>query len=264
MDLVKVKEAIHRIVEEEPELSDPMLLFLEVLTAQARMKDALIGYMSVDELVRCSDRARSRESSLFDACDIPRIPPDLWKELSSSILSALISRRGDLGEELNVIRDSLDEGLFDPESLARLSFKGDLNYARGVSLTLGVSEDLLSALGVWIIQPIFMAIEEVLSGSFEGWDRGFCPICGSYTRTSFADERGVHLKCEICGMEWDYAEGRCPFCGSSEVESSDLGGGFHSLRCRECGGSWNLVNESVLEGVPREIYPMLLLRFEDG
>ncbi|MEM3538079.1 MAG: formate dehydrogenase accessory protein FdhE [Candidatus Korarchaeum sp.] len=263
MDLAKIESAVRKMVEEEPELSDSMLLFLEILTAQVRMRDILTRYLSVDELIRCSDRAMSSGSSLFDACGIPKIPQDLWKELVSSILSALASRREDLKEEVRAIRDSLEEGLFDPESLARLSFRGDLNYARGVSLTVGVSEDLPSALGVWIIQPIFMAIGEVLSGkvSFEGWNEGFCPICGSYTRTSFADEEGVHLKCEICTTEWDYAEGKCPFCGSSEVESSELGRGLHALECRGCGGSWNLVEESALGGIPREIYPILLLRF---
>ncbi|MEM0017432.1 MAG: formate dehydrogenase accessory protein FdhE [Candidatus Korarchaeum sp.] len=266
VDPQRVRHAVHKIIEEEPELSDSMLLFLEIFTAQVRMCDTLAKYITAEDLVKYFNQARSSGSSLFDAYDIPKIDPQVWEELASGILSALVSRRRDLREELSVISNSIKEGLFDLESLARLSFKGDLNYARGVSLTIGVSEDLLSAIGVWIMQSLFLAIKEALDGKIDskGWDKGFCPICGSYTKTSFTDEKGVHLKCEICGMEWDYPENRCPFCGSSEAESSYLGRGFYSMKCNACGGDWSLVDESALEGgIPREIYPILILGLEE-
>ncbi|MCS7102346.1 MAG: formate dehydrogenase accessory protein FdhE [Candidatus Korarchaeum sp.] len=262
MDLRRVERSVHKMIEEEPELSNSMLLFLEIFTTQVRMYEILAKYVIVDDLVRCFNRARSSESSLFDTCDIPKIDSQVWKELTSSILYALAFRRDDLKEEVSAINNSLEEGLFDPESLAKLSFRGDLNYARGVSLTLGVSEDLLSALGVWVMQSIFMAIREILDEKAypKGWDKGFCPICGSYTKTSFTDGEGVYLKCEICGMEWDHPKNKCPFCGSSEVESSPIGGGFYALRCSECGENWHLIDEGILgKDIPRELYPMLIL-----
>lgn len=265
MDLERLRHAIHEIIKEEPVLSDSMLLFLEIFTAQVRMYDTLAKCIMVENLVIHFNKARSSGLSLFDAYDIPKIDPQVWEELASSILSALVSRREDLREEVSVISDSIKEGLFDLESLARLSFKGDLNYARGVSLTIGVSEDLLSALGVWVMQSLFLTIREVLDGKIDskGWDKGFCPICGSYTKTSFADEKGVHLKCEICGMEWDYPENKCPFCGSSEVEPFYLRRGFYSMKCSLCGGDWSLLDESALGGgIPREVYPILVLRLE--
>ncbi len=256
MDIEKVRESAYRIIEENPEISDSILLFLDILTAQSEMMDEIIGRLDPKELI-------VERYPLFDVIGIPKVEPELWRRFMDEIISRVSSRREDLKEELDAVRGSLHENLFDPEALAVLSFKGDVNYARGVSMSIGVSEDLLSALGIWTIQPIFMAMKE-LSEGIEGWDGGFCPICGSYTRTSFMREDKVFMKCEICGMEWEYSGNKCPFCGSRKIESLELKGGtFHIMKCDECGARWNLINEDLLRDISREIYPILTLTLEN-
>lgn len=267
MDLTRIKEAAHMIAKKEPVLSNSVLFFLNILEAQAHIGEIISAYFRNEEgrMLQCLELAESEGSSLFDICYVPKIERSSWKEIASILSSALASQREDLREEADTINESLEEDLFDPESLARLSFEGDLNYARGVSFTIGVSEDLLVALGVWMMQSIFIKIREILEGKIDlkGWNRGFCPICGSYTRLSFSDENGVHLKCEICGMEWEYPEGTCPFCGSSDVGSAEPEEGFRMMRCNGCGNGWNFFDEGVIgRDIPRELYQILMLKYE--
>ncbi|ACB07871.1 formate dehydrogenase accessory protein FdhE domain-containing protein [Candidatus Korarchaeum cryptofilum] len=255
MDIDRIRESAEKIVEKDPEISDSIHLFLDILAVQLEIMDEIIGKIDPEELI--ADRY-----PLFDAIGIPKVEPELWTRCMDEIISRVSSHREDLREELDAVRESLHENLFDPEALAILSFKGDMNYARGVSVSIGVSEDLLSALGIWTIQPIFMAIRE-LSKEIKGWNAGFCPICGSYTRTSFLKGDKVFMKCEICGEEWEYPSNTCPFCGSKKIEPLELKGETSQImRCDECGAHWNLINEDLLGDISREIYPMLTLKLE--
>jgi len=141
MDIDRVRESADRIIGENPEISDSILLFLDILTAQLEIMNEIIEKSYLKELI-------VRRYPLFDVIGIPKVEPELWRRFMDEIISRLSSRREDLKEELDVVKGSLHENLFDPETLAILSFKGDMNYARGVSISIGVSEDLLSALGI--------------------------------------------------------------------------------------------------------------------
>ena len=59
------------------------------------------------------------------------------------------------------------------------------------------------------------------------WRQGYCPVCGSgpsiaYLDRPVFDEKNAflaggggkkHLHCSLCGTDWTFRRGACPFCG---------------------------------------------------
>jgi FdhE protein len=50
-----------------------------------------------------------------------------------------------------------------------------------------------------------------------GWDRGYCPVCGSWPL--LGEFRGLEqtrfLRCGLCAASWPFPRLRCPFCDTS-------------------------------------------------
>ncbi|MBI4419346.1 MAG: formate dehydrogenase accessory protein FdhE, partial [Gemmatimonadetes bacterium] len=76
------------------------------------------------------------------------------------------------------------------------------------------------------------------------WREGYCPVCGGWpTLAEFQGlERKRRLRCGRCGVGWDTAWLRCPFC--NETDHAKLGylapeGGEQTRKvefCRSCQG----------------------------
>lgn len=58
------------------------------------------------------------------------------------------------------------------------------------------------------------------AGDVDGWQEGFCPICGS--RAGMAelagDEGKRYLACSACSFKWPFSRLQCPYCGCEEPD----------------------------------------------
>ncbi|MCD6348742.1 MAG: formate dehydrogenase accessory protein FdhE [Candidatus Korarchaeota archaeon] len=266
----RFEHAIEVIIKEKPDLAPSILFYADILLLQEQLSEGLIRALrdrgpslrnSIQEVIK-------RGKSLIELVGIPYLKYEEWKRIFQEILGVVERYRDELKEELESLSKAAEEGIFSPKELARFSLSGDLNYARGVSVETGVDLDLVSAIALWTLQPVLMAIKKLVDGEeLRGWRNGFCPICGSYTRTGYIEGGRNHLKCEVCGMEWPYEDRRCPFCGNEDGKISYQSinkDRFRLYICEKCGEYWKIVNEDVSgKEVPRELYPVWTFELDD-
>lgn len=174
-------------------------------------------------------------------------------------------------EPIARIEESRKAGELRLKELSDALFAGDEEHVHGVAERVGVDPEILEAVIAWSLQPIFQALSDAVSSKvdFSTWTSGRCPVCGGPTKLEYVDAGGhAHLRCQFCGTEWGYPEGKCPYCGNSDrktvveipVKGEDK---FKLMVCYKCGGYWKVVDERVVgEGVPRELYDIWSFRLD--
>lgn len=103
----------------------------------------------------------------------------------------------------------------------------------------------------------------------EGWDRGYCPLCGSPPDMAYLGKNGRrHLHCGLCGDTWTFPRIGCPFCANEEqatlevlcVEGEE---GFRVDTCTKCKGYLKTVDTRSLEQIaPLELEDLATLHLD--
>ena len=79
---------------------------------------------------------------------------------------------------------------------------------------LGVEAKSLSFWCMQMLAPIAMARGRVLKPFVDGapWNRGFCPVCGSWPSLSRVKDGVREMTCSFCATTWRFTAPQCPFC----------------------------------------------------
>jgi FdhE protein len=115
---------------------------------------------------------------------------------------------------------------------------------RVLARTSGVDADAFQAVAALVPVPFLQAYHRRCRSSFDGWQQGYCPVCGAWP--AFAEVRGIErsrcLRCGRCGAAWQAHTLHCPFCSTRDhrelamlVPQKD-GPQAAVEACRRCGG----------------------------
>jgi FdhE protein len=111
----------------------------------------------------------------------------------------------------------------DLAKLTRSLLIGDLEEVKSVATQLNLKPDLLSFIGVNLVQALLEFYSEKLEDKIdrESWFKGNCPVCGSFpAMEKLRREDGKRiLWCGLCSTEWHYKRIKCPFCGNEDHNS---------------------------------------------
>jgi FdhE protein len=105
---------------------------------------------------------------------------------------------------------------------------------------LGVEARTLNFWGVQLLTPIAMARGRVLKAHVTdaAWNRGYCPVCGSWPGISRVKDGIREMTCSFCETTWRFVSSQCPFCETSGVRGQTYAmPGFATERvvvCRRC------------------------------
>ena len=86
-----------------------------------------------------------------------------------------------------------------------------------------------------------------------GWDYGYCPLCGSSPDIAYLDNNGKrYLHCELCCYEWNYPRLKCPFCENNNPKElgyfvSEEEDGFRIDFCKKCNSYIKTADMRVIE-----------------
>ncbi len=274
MSLDEFRQAVDRISVEEPELRNSLIFYADMLTTLYQLSDEVTPVLEEkrDLYAQLAKTVVERGTPLLELVGELGVPEDTWLRILERVASKVREHRPELSSDLDSLMNAARKGSFSPSDLAKYSLKGDLNYARGVAAGLNVDLDLVNAIALWTIQPILIALRRMVEEEIDSknWLRGYCPVCGSYTRTAYmtGEGRKQYLKCEICGMEWPFPRLKCPFCGNEDDKK--LGfypvdeGRFRLYVCEECGEYWKVVDEETAgKVIPRELYPVWTFKLDE-
>jgi Protein involved in formate dehydrogenase formation len=149
------------------------------------------------------------------------IIPDALKELLPSLCRALAD--GGAADSALHILDALIDKRIDAGSLLSVSLARNQKAIRTSALHLGLAPDLVWLVGELGSGPLAHHLQlqllerrgPVPTPSFQDWDRGYCPFCGSWPAfiESLAGLRT--LRCSYCALAWTLQSVGCIYCGNT-------------------------------------------------
>jgi FdhE protein len=177
---------------------------------------------------------------------------------------------GGAGEAATHIRETIESGSIEPGSLLSASLNRDQAAVRTGAVHRGLAPDLVWLVAELAVSPFVHALQRMVFGhigtadlqaALDGWNRGYCPACGSWPAVAEVVAGHRTLRCSFCSSGWELTSYACIYCGESgepfvtaapNEERTDR----RIEVCRSCGGYLKTLD------VP-ELSPFPLLSISD-
>jgi FdhE protein len=134
--------------------------------------------------------------------------------------------------------------------------------------SLGVDPRVLGFWCVQLVTPLAMARGSILAGSVAGaaWNRGYCPVCGSWPGYAVRGEAGLAMTCSFCAAGWLFTRRECPHCEAPGPQGQAYAvPGCESERvaaCRRCNHYLGELSAGALPGMATEVAALTLTPIE--
>jgi FdhE protein len=177
---------------------------------------------------------------------------------------------GGAGAAATHIRETIESGNIDPGSLLSASMNRDQAAVRTGAVHRGLSPDLVWLVAELAVSPFVHALQRwvfghldpgALAEALDGWNRGYCPACGSWPAVAEVVAGHRTLRCSFCSSAWELTTYSCIYCAESgepfvttapDEERPDR----RIEVCKSCGGYLKTID------VP-ELSPFPLLSISD-
>jgi FdhE protein len=133
---------------------------------------------------------------------------------------------GGAGDPARHIAAVLEDGSLDATSLAAASLQRDQRAIRVGALQRSLSPDLFWLVAELAVGPFAHALERVvlpdpasdpvLGPALAAWERGYCPLCGSWAALAEVVGGMKLLRCSFCAATWGLTEYACAHCGAAD------------------------------------------------
>jgi FdhE protein len=180
-----------------------------------------------------------------------------------SRLIEVLKKSGEQGaEELNVLNQALEKGKLDVAGIFRACLDRERSLLDEQAQQVALPPALLEyVFGTALSYGLLSAREEGLSARTEGWQHGYCPLCGGLPgMAELVGEEGKRvLHCSTCGTAWGFPRLQCCYCGTQDGESLEYftaeGDVGHRVDiCRKCSCYLKTADSRELgEGHPMDI-----------
>ncbi len=156
---------------------------------------------------------------------------------------------GGAGEAATHIRETIESGNIEPGSLLTASLHRDQAAVRTGAVHRGLSPDLVWLVAELAISPFVHALQRMVFGNIgagdshaalDGWNRGYCPACGSWPAVAEVAAGHRTLRCSFCSAGWEQTTFSCIYCGESgDAFATAAPDAEHTDRrievCKSCG-----------------------------
>ena len=139
-------------------------------------------------------------------------------------------------------------------NLFKAILRQDDNALSRIAEKVGLDAKVLLFLGQTALRPSIHLLRDAMKKHDKnGWDHGYCPLCGSQPDMAYFTKTGKrYLHCELCGEEWSYSRIKCPFCNTLEQEKlgyfeAEEEEGLRVYFCRECLRYLKTIDKNALE-----------------
>jgi FdhE protein len=133
---------------------------------------------------------------------------------------------GGAGDVARHIHTAIEEGTLDARSLTAASLQRDQPAIRIGANHRGLAPDLLWLVAELAVGPFVHALESVvlpgaadhpvLGPALAAWERGYCPMCGSWAALAEVIDGVKLLRCSFCASAWGLTEYACAHCGAAD------------------------------------------------
>jgi len=266
----RISSALRKTGEERGYLAHIVEAFSRILVEQARWKAELTA--SEYEEVQSFDSERfAKGVPVTDRERLIHLGP-FWRTAAERLLPPLAEGFPKIAGELARIGSSMREGSFSPDQFLGAAFAARGDDAAGIAAKVGLEPDLLVFVLAQIAKPVVEKRAEKLQSLMGDavWDRGYCPICGSFPEMSLlrGKEGSRWLRCGFCASQWHFHRGACPFCDTREsgnIEIFFVEGSEHERVevCHKCKRYVKgLDTRNLVEEVVREVMDLGLMHLD--
>ncbi len=221
-DIKKLQKIIDTSLAHYPHSHDIIESFKPVLLEKARlvagMESKVSAPMNLDEVQFAEGVPLGVQNSLF-------FPDDPWKDISLSLIPAIIKGFPALRPDLERLKGLIKKGLLNLGEFAEATPDDSQALRQKLSSDHGISEDAVTFLAHMATRVILerrCKDWSVLIKDF-AWDKGYCPLCGAAPMVARIDE-GITkrwLHCSQCGNEWTFSRVVCPSCQNRDQKTME-------------------------------------------
>jgi FdhE protein len=218
----EIKNIIDRALQQNPENKEIIKAFAPIIIMQRQL-----AQQSSLKKIDCSliDKEKLKagvpvinQVNLF-------LPEEPLKEVALSIASAIKEGMPKLAENIDKISALINEGKINPADYFKETLESENKTAAGVEDKLKISPSnasfLMSLVSRVVLERRAKEITAAL-GTFD-WEKGYCPICGSFPSIALIEEEGGKrfLHCSSCGHYWRFTRVSCPYCEKETVQGME-------------------------------------------
>lgn len=219
----RIETAIEGMIEEIPQLANILSAFKGLLAEQASMEADLPPMETLELSVDPVEYAQG--VPLLGREDFA-VSEDLFRMAAERLLPVMAQGFPKIGDDLAKLQQSIAERGSAAEDLLRLMTEENEDDVEKAARAIGVRPSILKFALVQLMKPFARKRAESLPLLPENlqWQRGYCPVCGSWPELGFLQgtEGRRRLRCSFCGHEWVYMRTRCPFCETDDHEKLEI------------------------------------------
>jgi len=215
-----LKEDMDRLLAEKPHLKALIDAFRPVIITQNVLQEKMAGNrvttLSPDKLKSMGGIPLIKEHSLFP-------PDDPWQDVAFSVTPAIREGFPHLAEDMDRLTELFRQS---PEKLNDYFLRSEspdeskiYEWAANIQVQPAALAFLINTIKRIILAGWAKGMaEEIVALS---WDKGYCPVCGSFPMLSFLRDKGQQwLHCSCCHHEWTYRRLQCPYCEHETPEDT--------------------------------------------
>jgi FdhE protein len=221
-EISDIENVVERAIEQNPHTSELIRAFRPVIIRQRQL-----AAQSPSRSLDCSliDKAKlkagvpvSRQINLF-------LPDDSLKEIALSIASSVKEGMPQLAENMELISDLIRIGKINSVDFFQAppeeENKTADSWAKDLKISPSNASFLISLVSRVVLEQRAKEITAKL-GELD-WDKGYCPICGSFPSIGLIEEEGGKrfLHCSSCGYDWRFTRVICPYCENEASKGMD-------------------------------------------
>lgn len=170
-----------------------------------------------------------------------RIDTEAAARFLEGVIDVLLQVGREGGEGLAAMQQAVAGRRFDLPWLFGACLHRERKELDEAAAAVGVPPPLLEfVLETGLRTSLESFVATLAPASFEGWQEGYCPVCGSRAgMAELAGDEGKRLlSCSTCSFTWPFPRITCPYCGNKEPDSlSYFEAGEGPTRvdvCRKC------------------------------
>jgi len=217
----EIRNIIERAIEQNPQNSEiikafePIIIKQRQLAKQPSLKKLDCSLIDKEKLK--AGVPVSRQIDLF-------LPEDSWKDIAISLASAVKEGMPQLAENIHQLSRLIQENRINPKDYFKINPDGENKATdgwEGLKISPSNASFLMSLVSRVVLEQRAKEITTVL-GAFD-WEKGYCPICGSFPSIALIDEEGGKrfLHCSLCGHDWRFTRVLCPYCENDAKQGMD-------------------------------------------
>ena len=208
-----IADDIERLRRERPHVRAFVDPFLGVLLARRPLIDALVAAAPPGPLP-CADPVRLGQGACLEPRDeFPLDRAALRRSFETLHLVLAASFRDCRTDLLNLGQVAEQEPEFLSEAVGRL-LADQRSALAALGHSCGVDPRVLGFWCVQLVTPLAQARGRQLGGLAAGtaWNRGYCPVCGSWPGYAVRESGGLAMTCSFCAASWRFTRRECPYC----------------------------------------------------